>query len=899
MTDFEQQIGPFRLYSEIGRTPISNRYRATDGRSGQTVVVHMLTAESAQQPQLVEQFLTIGRQAMRLRHPGIIPVVDVGEAQGFVYIATQWMRGQSLAERLRHTGRALDLETAAYLLNALAAILDYAHSQGFIHGHITPDQIYVTDDNTVMLDGFAEAVRVQAATAPPNGELSDQPFSSPLVFISPFIAPEQAKSGQPFDFRADIYSLGAVLYTMLLGRPPFAAETPDELLLHIAEKSPPSPETINSVLPAAMVYVMKLVLAKDPAARYASASEFANAFLQSSQWRATTPTAEHAVRNERRGLATSVRLLLAAVLSFVIIMGVGLGWFGERFAFLQSTSNTGIIAQLRGLVAPAAVVAELTAEPVALTPLVQATATATIVSGTEFTQTAGVAVAQFISDTASASTTLTPTIAAETATITPTSSVSSAAITATTASVTATIPTTLAASLATTPTVTAISTNATSATVIIDPLGLLNGAVTAGNVIINGTAEPGAPIQLQVNGRASGSTVTKSSGTWSLIIGLDQPGDYAIAVQMLDSTGKVAAAAQQTVTIIAAVATPTEVVTATPAATATIMVTPTATPTPLPSTATSTSTVRPTLTATSTAQPTTTSTPTVQPTPTSSHTPVPTATKRLAPTATHTVLPTTTNTPRPTATNTPRSTATNTAQPTATNTTVPTATHTPRPTTTNTPRPTMTNTPRPTATNTSVPTATNTALPTATNTPRPTATNTSVPTATNTPLPTATNTLPPPTVTNTPAPPPTNTPTPTATNTPAPTPTPTAPTGSVELLSPGNGESGNGQQVFTWSANFTPSEGYAFELVFWKPGQDAMANGFGMAAPTTNLNVTLDLVRLDEQLGALFDTGEYDWGILLVRTTPAYERIKYLGGGRRFIYYRDGSPNSGGQSSGE
>lgn len=72
-----------------------------------------------------------------------------------------------------------------------------------------------------------------------------------------------------------------------------------------------------------------------------------------------------------------------------------------------------------------------------------------------------------------------------------------------------------------------------------------------------------------------------------------------------------------------------------------------------------------------------------------------------------------------------------------------------------------------------------------------------------------------------------------------------------------------------------------------------------MAAPTTNLNVTLDLVRLDEQLGALFDTGEYDWGILLVRTTPAYERIKYLGGASRFIYYRDGSSNSGGQSSGE
>jgi hypothetical protein len=123
--------------------------------------------------------------------------------------------------------------------------------------------------------------------------------------------------------------------------------------------------------------------------------------------------------------------------------------------------------------------------------------------------------------------------------------------------------------------------------------------------------------------------------------------------------------------------------------------------------------------------------------------------------------------------------------------------------------------------------------------------------------------------------------------------------GSVELAAPGNGDSGQGQQLFSWTANFTPSEGYAFELVFWKTGQDPLSQSFGMAAPTTNLNVTLDLPRLDEQLGGLFDTGEYNWGILLVRTTPAYERIKFLGGGYRFSYYRGGDSGSGGQSSGE
>jgi hypothetical protein len=105
--------------------------------------------------------------------------------------------------------------------------------------------------------------------------------------------------------------------------------------------------------------------------------------------------------------------------------------------------------------------------------------------------------------------------------------------------------------------------------------------------------------------------------------------------------------------------------------------------------------------------------------------------------------------------------------------------------------------------------------------------------------------------------------------------------------------------MFSWSANFTPPAEHAFELVFWKPGQDPLVQSIGMAAPTSNLNVTLDLARLDEQLGGLFDTGEYNWGVLLVRTTPAYERVRYLGGGRNFIYYRSSNSGSGGQSSGE
>jgi hypothetical protein len=971
MTDFQQFVGPFQLHEQMGHTPITNRYRATDKRNDQAVTLYILTPDAAQQPSLVEQFLNIGSQAMRLQHPGLVPVVDVGDAQGFIYIATQWVEGQSLADRLRWANSVVNVEAAAYILNALAAALDYAHQQGFIHGHITLDQIYITNNNEVLLDGLEQAFqagKTVLTTAPAEGIVAN-----PVVFISPYMAPEQARTGEPIDQRADIYSLGAVLYAMLLGRPPFTDETSTQLLRAVVEEPPLSAETINPALPPAMIYVLKLVLAKEPSVRYASASEFANAFLQSTQWRAALPVNERAAAYQRRGLATMFLLPLLAILCFALLTGAGLGWFGERFAFLPAIQGGDLAARLRGLLGSDQVAAQLTAEPVMLTPVVMVTMTpptATPASAIVTATPTAAAVAMAMSVTETATTTMITTVtvtasapAATTPVTTPITTalptpVNSATVTTTTTLTTGATPANRTTSLAAATGITA-TPSVTTSTLVIDPLGLLAGPVAAGTVIINGAAAPGAAVQVEVNGRSIGSTETKVSGTWSMIVDLSQPGAYDISATVVDGNGLVVATAQQPVTVIAAEATPTldlsaigiftdtppttltatvtptpitptatnttaptATATAQPTATNTNTVQPTATNTPLP-TATNTATPAPTATSTNTALPTATNTVTPAPTATVTNTPLPTATATHTsqPTATLVLQPTDTPTAEATATNTsqPTATATATPQPTATNTPLPTATvtNTPRPTATvtNTPRPTatVTNTPRPTATATNTPrptaTATNTPRPTATatNTPRPTATNTSVPTATNTPVPPTstprpTNT-PAPTATNTPVPPtntprPTNTPVPTATNTPVPT--PTAVTGSIVPVSPGDGNSGQGQQTFTWTANFAPSEGYAFELVFWKADQDPLRQSFGMAAPTTNLNVTLDLPRLDEQLGPTFDTGEYRWGVLLVRTTPTYERVQYLGSGYRFTYYRGGGDSgSGGQESGE
>jgi hypothetical protein len=104
--------------------------------------------------------------------------------------------------------------------------------------------------------------------------------------------------------------------------------------------------------------------------------------------------------------------------------------------------------------------------------------------------------------------------------------------------------------------------------------------------------------------------------------------------------------------------------------------------------------------------------------------------------------------------------------------------------------------------------------------------------------------------------------------------------------------------VFEWDPNFTPAAGQAFELIFWKAGQDPMAAGFGLAAPTTNNSVSADMESLDSVLGDLLEPGPYRWGVLLVEEDP-YQRLDFLGGGWTFNFTRSGGGSSGGGSSGE
>ena len=342
--------------------------------------------------------------------------------------------------------------------------------------------------------------------------------------------------------------------------------------------------------------------------------------------------------------------------------------------------------------------------------------------------------------------------------------------------------------------------------------------------------------------------------------------------------------------------------------------------------------------------------------PTDTPTVEPTATETSAPTETATSLPTDTATVVPP---TQTSTPTDTPTPLPTNTPLPTDTATPRPT--NTPLPTDTSVP----TDTPTPRPTNTPLPTDTATPRPTNTMTRVPL----PTPTATF-VPPRlagavlTEQNTDgsgvaalsgsgaagttvqllvnnqvvastvvgnngmwrAEVPVGAPgtyqvtvrglnngttvgmagSPLALNVAQPLPTATPTITEFALVAPLHGSADSGVVPFEWTTTYEPKEGEGFEVIFWPIGGDPMVQGFGLAAPTTNHRVNLDLVALDDVLGTTLEPGEYQWGILLVETEP-YSRLRLLSEPRLFHYTRvsegssssNGSPNTGGQTSGE
>src|SRR5262249_47516659 len=261
-----------------------------------------------------ERFRREAEATARIQHPGIVQVHEVGEHHGLPFLVMELVPGGSLARRLREA--ALVPAEAASLVQQLARALHAAHRRGIVHRDMKPGNVLIDADGRPRITDFGLARWVEESEALTR--------TSAVVGTPSYMAPEQAHgSGQLVGPACDVYSLGAVLYECLTGRPPFKAATAVDTLLQVLHDEPAAPRQLNARVPADLETIALKCLQKEPARRYASAEELAEElgrFLAGEPIRARpVGAAERAWRWARRR-PTTAALLGVSVVAFVALV---------------------------------------------------------------------------------------------------------------------------------------------------------------------------------------------------------------------------------------------------------------------------------------------------------------------------------------------------------------------------------------------------------------------------------------------------------------------------------------------------------------------------------------------------------------------------------------------------
>jgi hypothetical protein len=227
------------------------------------------TLSGAERAQRVERFQREARAALRMSHPNIVQTYEAGQDKGLLFVAMEYLEGKSLAKVLREEGK-LSLEKATSILSQMCGALTYAHSRGVVHRDVKPSNVMIQADGKVKLTDFGIA-RIHSD---PRMTVEGQTLGTPY-----YMSPEQVK-GKDVTSASDIFSCAVVFYEMVTGGKPFEGANIAEIGLKIVEGEPDFPPEI----PRPVVGVLKKALAKYPAARYATAEEFAAAVMKPPAW---------------------------------------------------------------------------------------------------------------------------------------------------------------------------------------------------------------------------------------------------------------------------------------------------------------------------------------------------------------------------------------------------------------------------------------------------------------------------------------------------------------------------------------------------------------------------------------------------------------------------------------
>lgn len=269
-------LGTCTLQKLIGQGGMGAVYLAQQSRPRRQVAVKVLLPMTPLTPNQLAAFLERFRRetdaAAALEHPNIMPVHEYGEREGLAYLVMPYISGGTLRDLLEREG-SLPLDKAHNFLEQMAAAIDVAHEHGVIHRDIKPANILMTPEGRALLTDFG-LVKIIAEGQTPQLRLTGPgaPVGTP-----DYMAPEQV-IGEDVDTRADLYSLGVILYQMVTGTTPFQGESPMQIAAQHLQLPPPSPQALRPDLPYEAEQVILRAMAKRPEDRYARAQDLANAF---------------------------------------------------------------------------------------------------------------------------------------------------------------------------------------------------------------------------------------------------------------------------------------------------------------------------------------------------------------------------------------------------------------------------------------------------------------------------------------------------------------------------------------------------------------------------------------------------------------------------------------------
>jgi len=308
----------YRLERELGAGGMATVYLAEDLRHHRHVAVKVLRPELAAVIG-AERFLAEIRTTANLQHPHILPLFDSGEADHFLFYVMPYVEGESLRDRLRRETQ-LPIADATRIAGEVASALDYAHRHGVVHRDIKPENILLHDGRALVAD-FGIALAITSAGSGSGSRMTETGMS---LGTPHYMSPEQAMGEREITARADVYALGAVLYEMLVGEPPFTGPSVQAIVAKVLTETPRPLLPQRHTIPPHLEAVVLTALEKLPADRYTTAGEFLAA-LGDTTARATS-AATIAMRAPVRG-RDSRTAAIAALTGLVLLLA---GWTAWR-----------------------------------------------------------------------------------------------------------------------------------------------------------------------------------------------------------------------------------------------------------------------------------------------------------------------------------------------------------------------------------------------------------------------------------------------------------------------------------------------------------------------------------------------------------------------------------------